>query len=249
MSLSARAVAGRRRLYRALAAGAGLQRRRSSVSSTEYEEDLYLSLDGSADAHRERVDPGARRAARARSRSRPGDPARLERIRAAYQSPVTEVTRVSPPVAPGRTAVRAGAARRQGYPEAERGRAILVVSLRAHGAERASRLRAEGRRLGAAAWDASERWLEGSEIVAFRLHLPAGSSGTTRAISTRNQPTQPRAATSSRGNSTSPTGSRARLSTSRSRWTASRSCIARCGCLPAPLPPRSRCSPCSSGSR
>ena len=67
-------------------------------SQYEYEEDLYLATRRLGDADRQRVDPGAGRAARPRA-SIPIRDADVDRdaIRAAYQSPDTEVTRVSRP--------------------------------------------------------------------------------------------------------------------------------------------------------
>ena len=63
----------------------------------EYEEDLYLAIDGSADAGRQRVAPGAGDAARPALDVDPAAPVDRDRIRTLYESPDTEVSRVSRP--------------------------------------------------------------------------------------------------------------------------------------------------------
>ena len=171
MSLSARAALVAAVLAGAIAAGAcsggvfGKQ--------YEYEEDLYLSLDGSATLI---VNASIPALVALRGLDLDIDPASrpsLDRIREAYQSPVTEVTRVSPPWR-------------------RRGRRFVQVRVNVKDIRRLNEaapfawsryaLRAQDGRhifeqqVGASALRPGTLqrvgW-SGAEIVAFRLHLPS----------------------------------------------------------------------------
>ena len=95
MSLSARAVLAAVVLAAAVA-GAACQ---GGVfgKQYEYEEDLYLSIDGSATIIVNSSIPALVALRGLDLDVNPSSRPNLDRIRAAYQSPVTEVTRVSPP--------------------------------------------------------------------------------------------------------------------------------------------------------
>jgi len=139
----------------------------------EYEEDLYLSLDGSATLV---VNASLPALAALRDIEIDLDPATrldLNRIRAAYQSPVTEVTRVSPP---WRRAGRRFVQIRMAVSDVRTlsdaapfswSRYALMVESGHHVFEQ---------KVGPSAFKRGTLqnvgW-NGSEIVAFRLHLPS----------------------------------------------------------------------------
>ena len=139
----------------------------------EYEEDLYLSLDGSATLV---VNSSLPALVALRGIDLDLDPATrldLNKIRAAYQSPVTEVTRVSPP---WRRAGRRFVQIRMEVPDVRKlsdagpfswSRYALTVKNGRHVFEQ---------EVGASAFKPGTLqnvgW-NGSEIVAFRLHLPS----------------------------------------------------------------------------
>jgi hypothetical protein len=139
----------------------------------EYEEDLYLSLNGSATLV---VNTSLPALVALRGIDLDLDPATrldLNRIRAAYQSPVTEVTRVSPP---WRRAGRRFVQIRMEVPDVRKlsdagpfswSRYTLAVERGHHVFEQ---------KVGASAFKRGTLqnvgW-NGSEIVAFRLHLPS----------------------------------------------------------------------------
>ena len=190
----------------------------------EYEEDLYLALDGSATLVVNASVPAlvALRGSPARPR---GDAARSERHPRRVRVAGADVTANQPAVAAQRPPLRPGAPRRQGHSQAEsrrrrsRGRATR--------SRRRTGMHVFEQKVGASALRPGTLqnvgW-NGSELVAFRLHLPSRIIWhNSRDLETGSR-AAPRAATSWRGSSTSPIGSREPRSTSASRWTASRSC-------------------------
>jgi hypothetical protein len=138
----------------------------------EYEEDLYLSLDGSATLVVNASLPSLVALRGIDLELDPGARLDLEKIRAVYQSPVTEVTRVSPWRRAGRRFVqvrmtvkdvrnlseRAPFSWSRYELSAQNGRHVFEQKVGAS-ALRPGTLRNVG-------WN-------GSEIVAFRLHLPS----------------------------------------------------------------------------
>ena len=138
----------------------------------QYEEEIYLRLDGSADGRRERVDRGAGRVARADLSTDPGVTIDRDKIRAFYQSPATRVTRVSRPwrrsgrrfiqvrVATERHSHARRAPRRSpGRPTAWTSAAGSTSIARRWARRPASRLANVG-------WN-------GDELVAVRMHVPS----------------------------------------------------------------------------
>jgi hypothetical protein len=141
----------------------------------EYEEDLYLSLDGSATLVVNTSLPAlvALRGVDVDLNLNPGARLDLNRIRAAYQSPVTEVTRVSPPWR------RAGRRFVQVHIKVSDVRKLSDAALFSW--SRYTLAVENGhhvfeQRVGASAFKPGTLqnvgW-NGSEIVAFRLHLPS----------------------------------------------------------------------------
>ena len=139
----------------------------------EYEEDLYLSLDGSATLVVNTSLPALVALRGIDLDPNPATRLDLNRIRAAYQSPVTEVTRVSPP---WRRAGRRFVQIRMDVPDVRKltdagpfswSRYTLKVEHGHHVFEQ---------NVGASAFKRGTLqkvgW-NGSEIVAFRLHLPS----------------------------------------------------------------------------
>ena len=139
----------------------------------EYEEDLYLSLDGSATLVVNASLPALVALRGIDLDLAPGARLDLNRVRAAYQSPITQVTRVSPPWRRGGrrfVQVRLDVKDIRKLPEsapfawsryeltAKGGRHVFVQRVGAS-ALRPGTLQYVG-------WN-------GSEIVAFRLHLPS----------------------------------------------------------------------------
>ena len=169
----------------------------------QYEEDLYLALDGSATLVVNASVPAL--VALRGLDARPDPATRLDPTGSAPRTsrPVTEVTRISPPWRrDGRRFVQVRL-EVQGHSQAERGRAVLVVALRARRPERAPRLRAEGRCVSAAAGHAAERRLERLRTGGVPA-APAQPDHLAQLARSRNRPAAQhrRAATSCRGNST-----------------------------------------------
>jgi hypothetical protein len=139
----------------------------------EYEEDLYLALDGSATVIVNASVPALVALRGIDLDLNPATRPNLDRIRAAYQSPVAEVTRVSPP---WRRAGRRFVQVRLKVPDVQR------LSEASPFAWSRYRLQAKGghhvfeQHVGASALRPGTLqrvgWT-GSEIVAFRLHLPS----------------------------------------------------------------------------
>ena len=169
-----------------------------------------------------------------------------DQIRALFETPVTEVTRVSRPWRRnGRrfVQVRVEVPDIRRLSEARPVRVVARTSSTPGTANTSTRRRSAPSALKPGTlknygWD-------GSEIVAFRLHLPSKILfHNARDLETNETGTSRAAATSSPGSSTSPTASTAGRSRSRSRWRASRSSIARSGSSPARSSPRSSFSSC-----
>ena len=137
----------------------------------EYEEDVYLSLDGTATVYVNRSIAGARRPAR--HVVRPRSSARVDRdaVRAVLHD-AGHARDGGHRVAPQRPAIRPRAARRGRHPPAGRGGALRVVRLRpppdrhAVSVYRRRSARRPTSRSAGSGWN-------GREIVAFRLHLPS----------------------------------------------------------------------------
>jgi len=139
----------------------------------EYEEDLYLSLDGSATLV---VNTSLPAVVALRGIDLDLDPATrldLNRIRAAYQSPVTEVTRVSPP---WRRAGRRFVQIRMEVPDVRKLSDAGPFSWSHYALTVESGHHVFEQNVGASAFKRGTLqnvgW-NGSEVVAFRLHLPS----------------------------------------------------------------------------
>ena len=172
MSLVARAVLVAV-LSIAMAAGAACKGGGLLGKQYEYEEDLYLSLDGSATLVVNASLPALVALRGIDVDTDAGSRLDLNRVRAAYQSPVTHVTRVSPP---WRRAGRRFVQVRMNVTDVRRLTEVspLAWSQYALFAEKGHHVFEQ--KVGASALRPGTLrnvgW-NGSEIVAFRLHLPS----------------------------------------------------------------------------
>lgn len=139
----------------------------------EYEEDLYVSLDGSATLVVNASLPALVALRGLQIDLNPASRIDSDRIRAAYESPVTEVTRVSPPWRrKGRRFVQI----RVNVSDVRKLHEVAPFSWSHYGLAEQNGVTVFTQHVGASAlrpgtlqnvgWD-------GSEIVAFRLHLPS----------------------------------------------------------------------------
>jgi hypothetical protein len=139
----------------------------------EYEEDLYVSLDGSATLVVNASLPALVALRGLQIDSNPSGRTEDEKIRAAYQSPVTEVTRVSPPWRrKGRRFVQV----RVTVSDIRKLHEAAPFSWSHYGLAAQSGVTVFTQHIGASAFTPGTLqnvgW-DGSEIVAFRLHLPS----------------------------------------------------------------------------
>ena len=113
----------------------------------QYEEEMYLSLDGTATLYVNSSLAALERAAR--DDVRPGPTARVDTaaVRAYYSTPATRVVRVEP-VAPQQSPLRSRAARRRRRHELGDARAVRVVDVSVHARRRAVQVPADRRRGG-----------------------------------------------------------------------------------------------------
>ena len=164
----------------------------------EYEEDVYLSLDGSAELIVNASIPALVTLARAGSAARSGRaPRSRSRFAPRITSPLTEVTRVSRPWRRhGRRFVQVRL-RVDRHPQADRSRAVLVVDVRAGGEGWADGLSADDRRdrrcgrarCRTSAGAAASSWRSGSTCRArSSITTPATSRPTRRATSRGEHP-------------------------------------------------------------
>lgn len=139
----------------------------------EYEEDLYVSLDGSATLVVNTSFPALAALRGLDIDPNPSGRIDSDKIRAAYQSPITEVTRVSPPWRrKGRRFVQI----RVSVSDIRRLHEVAPFSWSRYGLTQQNTVTVFTQHVGASAlrpgtlhnvgWD-------GSEVVAFRLHLPS----------------------------------------------------------------------------
>ena len=139
----------------------------------EYEEEIYLKLDGSADVVVNASIPAlvALRGADLVDRAdRVASTA--TKVRALYQSPRHEVHARQPPVAPRRPPLRPGAAADAGHPHARARRRLRLV--RPIASNRRGGLYVYRQTMGAdGAKPVNDAGWNGSEIVAVRMHIPS----------------------------------------------------------------------------
>ena len=199
----------------------------------EYEEDLYLALDGSASLVVNASVP-ALVALRGIDLDSAGTTRQIaDKVRAAYQSPLATITRISPP---WRRAGRRFIQVRLDVTDVRRLNEAAPFSWSRYTLAAQNGRHVFEQKIGAAALRPGTLqnvgW-NGSEVVAFRVHLPSRIMWHNARISRRGSREARRVETFCPGNSTWPIGSMALRSTSRWRWTASRFCIGRSGCSAA----------------
>jgi hypothetical protein len=173
MSLRQRAVLAAAVLACLLGSAACNQARGLFGKQYEYEEDLYVSLDGSATLVVNSSLPALVALRGLAIDPNPSGRIDADKIRAAYQSPVTEVTRVSPPWRrKGRRFVQV----RVTISDIRKLHESAPLAWSRYGLAAQNGVTVFTQHVGAAAFRPgtlqSYGW-DGSEVVAFRLHLPS----------------------------------------------------------------------------
>ena len=139
----------------------------------EYEEDLYLAIDGSATLIVNASIPALVALRGLDIDQSPGARLDLKKIRSAYESPVVEVTRVSPP---WRRASRRFVQIRMKVPDVRKLNTAAPLSWSQYAFSEQNGRHVYEQRVGASALRAGTLlnvgW-NGTETVAFRLHLPS----------------------------------------------------------------------------
>lgn len=136
----------------------------------EYEEEMYLALDGSATLYVNTSLPALNALRGTSFDVDPSTPPDLDAVRAYFSTPETQVTRVTSSQRSGRRFVHV----RMDVPRVERLRHAAPFSWSRQSFERQGDLFAYKQEVGAASRAAGQAapWA-GDEVVAFRLHLPS----------------------------------------------------------------------------